>query len=283
MKRQFIITFLILLALFGSIIVVRFKHQPISDSESVQSSPAITPTATPTPTPRPLTFAEMNTLYGPCVYVPTLMYHHIQDLETAKAKNQSNLTVSPDNFRQHLEYLQNRGYTTVSMQELVNFFDSGAPLPAKPVLITFDDGYADFAQQALPLLNQFQAKTTLFLATGLTNNPDYLSWDQIASFPSNLILVSNHTWSHHNTNTSQEKVTQEITTADVQLEERGLNSPKVFSYPYGLVGSTSQGILQANGYLLAFTTMPGSTLCQKQRLTLPRIRIGNSSLDNYGL
>ena len=68
------------------------------------------------------------------------MYHHI-------LKDQSRLnkyTISPDEFRRDMQYLQDNGYTPVLMQDLLLFVQEGVPLPDKPVMITFDDGYARF-------------------------------------------------------------------------------------------------------------------------------------------
>lgn len=246
-------------------------------------TPTIKPTPTPSPTPRPLTFAEMNALYGPCVFLPTLMYHHIQDLEKAKENGQFNLTVGTDYFRRHMQYFKDHGYRTATMNDLVNFFDSGVPIGAKSVLLTIDDGYGDFATDAVPILREFGFKATLFTPTGLINNPGYLSWDTINSLaPGGDILFANHTWSHHNLQSSADVVEREITTADTQLTEKGLGNPKVFAYPYGLSSAIAQSVLSKLGYKLAFTTVPGSTLCKKLRLDLPRVRVGNADLSAYG-
>lgn len=271
------------IAMFVLLIIFSVPKKNENAVVPVQFSPTPTESPTPSPTPKPLTFSEINALYGPCTRVPTLMYHHVQDMEVANSKNQQNLSISPETFENQLIYLQNKGYTTISMQQLIDFFDVGSALPTKPILLTFDDGYNNFSSTVIPLLSRYGAKATLFLATGLADNPEYISWSEASSFPKNLVLVANHTWSHSNTNGSKEKVTKEIVTADFQLSQNGLNSPKVFSYPYGLVGSIAENILKENGYSLAFTTKPGSILCKQKRLTLPRIRIGNTHLGNYGI
>jgi hypothetical protein len=74
----------------------------------------------------------------------------------------------------------------------------------------------------------------------------------------------------------------EISTADTQLSDHRLNSPKVFAYPYGLDTGASETYLNSLGYKAAFTTIPGNILCKKQRFALPRIRIGSTSLSFYG-
>ena len=73
----------------------------------------------------------------------------------------------------------------------------------------------------------------MFVPTGLVNNPGYLTWDQILSMNGS-ILFANHTWSHKNVEVSAATMQNEISTADTQLADHGLNNPKVFAYPYGL-------------------------------------------------
>lgn len=246
--------------------------------------PSLPLTPTPTPTPKPLTFAELNGLYGPCAVVPVLMFHHVEDASIAKENGFTNLNVTPDFFQKQMEYLAQKGYTSITPSQLLSFFDSQTPLPAKPMMITFDDGYSDFASNAFPILSKFNFSGIVFLVTGLANNPGYLSWEQVGSLAgSGRIFFGNHTWSHKNTSASPEVVAQEVNLSDSQLQAHGLNSPKVFAYPLGIVGEAAGQILTDQGYRLAFTTRHSTVLCEKQRLVLPRIRIGNSLLNNYGL
>lgn len=244
--------------------------------------PLSTPTPSPTPTPRPLTFAELNELYGPCLYAPSLMYHHVQSQEQAQAEGNLSLTVFPDTFRLQMQHLADRGYTPISMAELNNFLQTGQKPAAKPIIITFDDGYDDNYQEAFPILKEFGFPATVFLATGLMENPGYLTWAQIQEMSGSKILFANHTWSHANVGGTREKIQKEIGTADIQLADHGQNTPKVFSYPYGFGGKYAKEFLSEKGYNLAFTTRSGSAQCRQQNLNLPRIRIGNTSLAAYG-
>ncbi len=280
MQDKRLLSFILIVAVFIGALFISSKltNFPPLNQEFVSPMPS----PTPTPTPRPLTFAEMNVLYGPCTYLPTLMYHHIQDMEDAKTKNQQNLTVDTTIFREQMQYLKDKGYQTLSMADLVNFFDSGVPIPKKSVLITFDDAYDDFYLNVLPILREFGFGATVFTPSGLVNNPGYLSWDQISEAQGANIFFANHTWSHKSMKSDGSIDEKEISTADIQLTERGLNNPKVFAYPYGLTSSVAEEILSKYGYKAAFTTKHGSALCLTQRFTLPRIRIGNGPLSSYG-
>lgn len=245
------------------------------------NKPTPIPTPTPTPTPGPLTFAEMNTLYGPCVRLPVLMYHHVQTEEAAKADKQTGLTTYTDFFQKQMQYLKDKGYNVAGMNDLINFFDNGTPIQSKSILLTFDDGYEDFNTDAFPILQNLGYKATVFVPTGLMDNSGYLTWSQIISM-NGLILFANHTWSHKNVGVSTSMMQYEISTADTQLSDRSLNSPKIFSYPYGFDSGQAEKYLISLGYKAAFTTNPGSILCKKQRFVLPRIRIGSTSLSSYG-
>jgi peptidoglycan/xylan/chitin deacetylase (PgdA/CDA1 family) len=252
-----------------------------SDSKLADMLQTPVPTPSPSPTPKPLTFAEMNELYGPCVRLPVLMYHHVQTKEAAKEGNETSLTVFTDYFEKQMQYLKDKSYNVVSVKELVNFFDNGAKIPGKSVMITFDDGYEDFYTDAFPILQKFGFPATVFIPTGLMGNYNYLTWDQIFSMKGS-ILFANHTWSHKNVKTTASDMEYEILTADTQLSDRSLNSPKTFAYPYGIDSVQAEKYLDSLGYKVAFTTASGSTLCQKQKLALPRIRIGNVPLSSYG-
>lgn len=246
-------------------------------------SPPPTSYPSPSPSPRPLTFAEINSLYGPCANLPVIFYHHIQNMDVAKANGQQNLTVATDIFVKQMQYLKDKGYVTLSTNAITDFFDKSIPVPQGGIIIVFDDGYSDFFVNVLPILRQLGFKALMALPTGLVNNPGYVTWDEVAQAASANIEIVNHTWSHANIATSNTKAIQnEVATAQNELTSRGYNANKIFVYPYGTYNLYDENFLQGQGYTLAFTTTPGSILCAKQRYALPRIRIGNVPLSAYG-
>lgn len=251
------------------------------DSTSqVDSQATPTQTPTPTPTPPPLTFEQMNEKYGPCARVSVLMYHHIQ----RDYVEPEYLTVTTETFHQHLQYLTDKGYQTIWPEALVKFFDQGETLPSKAVLLTFDDGYFDFFTEAYPVIKEFHLPATVFVITDMIGQPGYLTWETMGEMQkSGLIFFANHTTNHKNVQTGWGEVEQAIASADIILKQAGSNIPPVFCYPYGLVSQNAIQTLENLDYKLAFTTQPGIIHCKKQRLTLPRIRVGNGSLSVYGL
>lgn len=96
-------------------------------------------------------------------HVPILMYHEI----ASPAETESNLSVSPDQFAAQLQYLHDAGYQTPTFTEAAAALAGGpGSLPSRSVVLTFDDGYADFHSQALPLLEKFGFTATVFVTTG---------------------------------------------------------------------------------------------------------------------
>ena len=263
---------------------VRYEETKLPETATVaiSSTMAPSPTTVLSPTPTAITVDGMNQNYGPCAKVNVLMYHHIQEEETAKKNGQTGLTVTPEFFRKHLQYLKDNDYSVITMAELKNFFNGGAALPKKPAMITIDDGYKDNYEKAYPILKEFGMKATIFTATGLLNNAGYMTWDDLNQMK-DLVYFANHTWSHHSSAGTKEKLTEEITMADKQLSEHGLNPNKIFAYPYGGAGKTAKEVLVSSGYEIAFTTVHGNILCKGKSLDLPRIRVGNASLKSYGL
>jgi peptidoglycan/xylan/chitin deacetylase (PgdA/CDA1 family) len=261
----------------------KVAHALTPNDIAKHAKPAPTSLPTPKPSPKPLTFADLNSLYGPCANLPVLYYHHIQNLDVAKAAGQQNLSVGTDIFLQQMQYLKDHGYITVTTNSLTDFFDKGIAVPGNAVILTFDDGYEDFYVNVLPILRQDGFKALLALPTGLVGNPGYLTWDEIGQAASSGVEIVNHTWSHAdlsgNSAATDEK---EVMTADGQLSSRGYNLNKAFVYPYGGYNNYAIGLLQSHGYTMAFTTASGSTMCKQQRYALPRIRIGNASLAAYG-
>jgi peptidoglycan/xylan/chitin deacetylase (PgdA/CDA1 family) len=295
LKTSFASAFIIILFLINIIVYtkgVSFTRQPHDDATIVQEPlkngdlPSIASTsafAKPLSSPRPLTFAQMNNLYGPCVKAPTIMYHHIQDLETAKAQGHPGLAVSPQYFQRQMEYLIKHGYTTITMRDLLNFFENNVKISGKPVLLTFDDGYEDFYTNAYPILSRYQLKATMFVPTGLMDNPGYLTWNMINSMAqSGNIYFANHTWSHKSIKTDANTAQKEVVTAQEQLQSHGLNPDNIFAYPYGETNSVAESVLKSVGMKLAFTTHNGNVLCKRQNLDLPRVRVASRDLNEYG-
>ncbi len=234
------------------------------------------------PTVRQLSFDELNKIFGPCVKVNVLMYHHIQSNEDASLKKQTSLSVTPDFFRKHLQYLKDKNYILIEPKDLIDFFNGNKKLSGKLAMITMDDAYKDNYKDAYPILKEFGTKAIIFTPTGLVDNLDYLNWNEMNQMK-DLVYFGNHTWSHHASSGTEEKQDEEIGLADRQLNEKGFNDQKIFAYPYGKASGNAFNVLRDKGYQIAFTTTNGNIMCRNKALELPRIRVGNAELSNFGL
>lgn len=233
-------------------------------------------TVTPTPISAPADY---------CIDVPVLMYHHIEPLSIANERGHASLTVDSDIFDQHMNYLASSGYTTLSADDLIQAILNHQQLPEKSVVITLDDGYDDWYTYAFPVAKKYNITLNLMVSSGLINNTTYMTWDQLKEMSeSPLVKIYNHTWSHTGLGyVSKEKIVSEIVTANNQLESNLGVYINILTYPYGSYNDLAVTTLKEQGFIAAFTTVEGRTHCESSLLTLPRVRVGNAPLSDYGL
>lgn len=214
--------------------------------------------------------------YGPCRMIPILMYHHIDD-------KSGSLYVSKKTFAGQLDYLVQKGYQTVSLNEVIESLQGLKTLPSKPVVITFDDGYRDVYLNAYPLLLQRNMKATFFIITQLVDGGEYMTWEQLREMAGNsLVTIGDHTLSHKAAAMeTDDQLKNEIMGAKNILEERLGVKVNTFAYPYGSMSTSAEKILKEGGFAAAVTTQRGLS-CAKLPYDLPRIRIGNAALSSYG-
>lgn len=215
--------------------------------------------------------------YGPCRFIPILMYHHVDD-------KSGSLYVKREVFAGQMAYLQQKGYTTVTLIDVIESLSLGKPLPPKPIVITFDDGYKDIYLNAYPILRQNNQKATIFLISQLLEGEDYMTWSQAREMAGNgLVTIGDHTLSHRALGSiTDAEIKNEIVSAKNILEENLGVKVNVFAYPYGNYNGGVERILGESGFAAAVTTHHGLT-CAKLPYELPRVRIGNSPLSAYGL
>lgn len=105
--------------------------------------------------------------------VPVLNYHQIND------RDENSLTVHTDEFDEQMKYLSDNGYHTITPEEMMDAWENGTPLPEKPVILTFDDGYVDNYKNAYPILEKYNLKGTIFLISDFIGTyPNYMTWAQ---------------------------------------------------------------------------------------------------------
>ena len=119
------------------------------------------------------------------VKMPVLMYHSIH----SNPKKAGDYVITPEALERDLQYLQQQGYTTVVMSDVIAYVQQGTPLPEKPVMLTFDDGYYNNYLNAYPLLQKYQMRAVISIIVGETDkysgldenkeHYSHLTWEMI--------------------------------------------------------------------------------------------------------
>lgn len=234
-------------------------------------TPTPTPTNTPTPTPLPTPDAEART-----ARVPILMYHYISVPPPDADRYRLDLSVTPENLDAQMAWLAENSYTTITLQELLYHLTLGWPLPAKPVVLTFDDGYRDAYENAFPILQKYGFVGTFFIITDRVTfgEPAYATWDQIVEMHKAGMDIQSHTRTHPDLRgLSEEQLLWQILGSREALEARMDKQVRFFCYPAGRHDANTIRALQQYGYWAAVTTEYGATHSSRDLFTLRRIRI----------
>ena len=189
-----------------------------------------------------------------------LMYHHISPKDTPE-KQQDPFTISPQMLERQLLFLKQNGYTTISEKDILHAYKTGKTTIKKPVLLTFDDGYADNYTYLFPLLKKYNVAALIFLITDNIGKDGYLSQTQIAEMKqSGLVSFGSHTCAHRRLRRlTDDEILYEVTQSKRVLEEKLGDKIYSFCYPFGAGGFDKRvrpRVLEA-GYLLDFSTKKG--------------------------
>ena len=184
--------------------------------------------------------------------VPVLYYHSIMLEEGNEVR------MPPDQFEAQMAYLQVEGYQSVSLDQLYEAFYQGGTLPAKPFVVTFDDGYIDNYTTAFPILKKHGFTATVFMVSSYINGEGFMSWSQLKELAKNGWEIEGHTTNHPYL-TKQDPVTllNEVK-GSKELLEKGLEqSVNFFAYPYGDVNAQVVQAVKNSGYVMAVGTERG--------------------------
>lgn len=208
------------------------------------------------------------------VHVPVLTYHRVAPLS---AVGITDLKVEPSTFVAELAALQAHGYHTIRQSQLFDALYKGAALPAKPVIISVDDGYVDDVRTILPALERFHMVGTFFVITGRMTEPGFLSADQIRQLDQAGMDVGDHTAHHVDLRLLTASQLHTEVDGSRHVLERVLGHPVyVFAYPFGAFNDTVVSELKNAGFTLAYTTAGGTTESTASPLTMPRIHVGRA-------
>ena len=239
-------------------------------------------TATPTIAPTPTAWVTASPNNDPAI-VPILMYHHLEDLPQDASELRRTWTVAPKTFESQIEWLAQRGFHTITMAQLVAHLKQRQPLPSKPIVISFDDGWADAYTVAYPILKKHGFIGTFFIYTNPIDHKLYVTWTQLEEMSSAGMDIQGHTLSHPHLRTLEpEAAMKEIVDSKAILEKR-LGKPIVaLAYPDGEYNNAIIDMVKRAGYESAVTLAAGYRQRPDELFTLHRIRVSyGDSLQDF--
>ena len=194
-----------------------------------------------------------------------LMYHAIG----APGEPASRYVIPPRRFRLQLAWLRVRRRPLLGLAEYVQGRHDRRLPPAGSVVITFDDGYADVATSAAPILSRFGVPATMFVVTGADGKNDWddrgpvsgrelLSWEGVQDLLASGFTVGSHTIDHIDlTEVDVGEVRRQIDGAAEELDRRVHPTLAIFSYPYGLTNDAVRRVAADSGFAAAVGVTPG--------------------------
>lgn len=235
-KKNLILSFYVIIALFTSVVAYAAKN-------------------------------TQNEIDG--ITVPIIMYHSISQNTSRLGK----YVVSPETIENDISFLKQNGYETIFISDLIRYVYDDVPLPEKPVILSFDDGYYNNIVYLPEILKKYNAKATIAVVGEFTDkfseadshnvNFSHLTWEDLqAVSKSEYFEVSNHTYNMHSTdgrvgcfklkNETDEQYKENLT-ADIMkmqkaLEEKANIKCTVFTYPYGKICDSSVDIIKEMGF-----------------------------------
>jgi peptidoglycan/xylan/chitin deacetylase (PgdA/CDA1 family) len=195
------------------------------------------------------------------VKIPVLVYHSVRPHTKGESKKQDIYDVTPELLESELVYIRDHGYTTISFADVIAHFDHDAPLPAKPVILSFDDGWHNQYQYAFPLLKKYGMKGTFFIFTNplMHHNPRWVSWSNVREMDKAGMEIAGHTHTHPFLTklTTDAELDKEIGESKKFIEEEIGHPITVFAYPFGEKNPQVEHAVKRAGYRIARTIVSG--------------------------
>jgi peptidoglycan/xylan/chitin deacetylase (PgdA/CDA1 family) len=165
------------------------------------------------------------------VTVPILLYHNITNARSADSR----YSVSIDNFRDQMKQLRYWGYSTISVEQLVDHIKNGSTLPLRPVVISFDDGYLEVYNNAYPIMEKNGFTGTVYVVANRLNAEGFLQEDELQELLDSGWEVGSHGMTHTELTQNHDLVRQEILQSRLDLEHALGIKVYSFAYPFGSV------------------------------------------------
>jgi peptidoglycan/xylan/chitin deacetylase (PgdA/CDA1 family) len=211
------------------------------------------------------------------IALPILTYHRVASLDEPGLPDiRKRRTVTPTEFAAQMEWLHRQGFHAITQLQVLEALELGIALPAKPVLITFDDGYRDVVEHAAPVLARLRMPATAYVITGLVSGPDpsFVAWKDLLALERQGIEIGSHSVTHRDlTLLSDAEASAELRRSRRDLERRLGHAVPWFAYPHGAADARIVRLVRRAGYELAVTTRSGWIQESSARLQLRRVGV----------
>ncbi len=241
--------------------------QPLPVPTETPADPP-SPSAAPTPSTSPTSqdFSDLPYVHHP--QVPILMYHEVNDAL------ENNLYLSVADFRSHLDYFAEAGITPITMEQLWDHWTNQAPLPEKPIVLTFDDGYRSMYTTVYPLLRERGWPGTFYCIAEAVWSEAFVLEEMIGEMAAGGMEIGSHTKSHVELDgLTGDNLSDQLTLSRDSLAALSGAPVTQLCYPSGRYNPETMAVAEAAGYHCAVTTEYGFAAPEQGLFALKRIRI----------
>ena len=220
-------------------------------------------------------------------HIPILMYHSVSELESGGRHPYFETTTPPRVFAEHMRFLKNAGYRTITLHEAVNEIQLDKRTHVPRVVITFDDGLQDFYTHAFPILKEYNFSATVFLATSYITEKrrqfkkwPCMTWSEVREIHERGMTLGSHTVTHRQLRGLEPaQLEAEVRGSKETIEDHLGHKVEAFSYPFAFPQSDQafrsilRALLMAHGYKIGVTTIIGTFKAHNDIIFLPRLPI----------
>ena len=215
--------------------------------------------------------------------IPVMMYHYVYDpADPPEDDNTNNL--SADKLEAQLQWLKDEGYYFPSFRELVAYIEGKHSLPAKSVILTFDDAEDGFLEYGVPLFEKYQIPATSYIIGDRPETPD-----KLRTYANEYVSFQSHSYGLHNDGSSgighggiiYDKTHEQLVEDEKKMNEM-LGPHQSMAYPYGDYNDDAERALSEAGDICAFTTHYGNAKRGDNPMELSRVRVfGEGELEGF--
>jgi peptidoglycan/xylan/chitin deacetylase (PgdA/CDA1 family) len=193
-------------------------------------------------------------------HIPILIYHSVRPYYPGITNLVKEFTVPPDVFDDQMKYLRDNGFTVVTFDTVWAYFQTGAPLPPKPVMITLDDGWENQYIYAYPILKKYKYTGIFYIYSGAIGAKHFLTWTEVKEMVAGNMIIADHTQTHPELPKISDPalLKQEIAGSKEAIEKEIGVAVKDFAYPFGAYSAASMQTVKDAGYRSGRTVHAGT-------------------------